>query len=154
VQHTSGQTGYTNLNGLVLHEVSPFSDIYVQLDSETGLPANNTRYIFNGSDLVISIDGSAGGTITIENFNPQSNSFGLTFNDYIAATPPDQTNTEILSGTEIDDYLDLTVAYESSGQLWGQVYGGDGHDYINGTEQSDEIYGGAGDDLVWGNLSA
>ncbi len=79
LQNSSGQTDYANLNGLVLHEISPFSDIYAELSSETNQPVNNTRYIFNGSDLMISIDGGDGGRIIVENFSLANNNFGLTF---------------------------------------------------------------------------
>lgn len=105
----------------------------------------------NGSDLVIAIDnGSQTGTIVIQDQIHSAASSGavetIRFSDN--STFNLMTINFTLTGTAGNDTL---YGVEYGGGNVDTIYGGDGHDKIEGKTGNDTLYGGNGNDRIEGN---
>ena len=122
------------------------------------------------SDLVVTIGGDAGGSLTLKDF--RSGDFGIALHQPQQRSFADTTVT--LLGTDSGESLSGTVAPElvialagadtvragagddsvEGGEGVDALYGEDGGDRLYGDAGRDSVYGGIGDDELYGGLDA
>jgi Ca2+-binding RTX toxin-like protein len=164
VTHTEGgpQEAVSQLSLVAESDVQ----LYVELDAE-GNRINNTSYLVlhtptaddpSHESLLISIDGGAGGSITIEDWAGDTNRFGIVLDDQTVPTPTPPITTKTFSSSAEGPYQsDLRTAPSiwlsnyATRDRTAPGYSSSFYDFderLIGTEWIDQVDGWLGDDYI------